>query len=180
MFADAFVVALPPGESAALLGEPEPALEDSPIVSVHLLFDRRLLRYELAALLESPAHWVFDRGLLTGHPPEHGQYLTVVSSGVPELLEIRGRELVELMARELQGRLGSAELLWSRVSREPAATFAARPGTMRLRLPPQTDRPNVVRAGAWTATGWPATMESAVLSGTAAVRAVVQREKVPA
>ena len=180
VFADAFVVALPPGESAALLGEPEPALEDSPIVSVHLLFDRRLLRYELAALLESPAHWVFDRGLLTGHPPEHGQYLTVVSSGVPELLQIRGRELVELMARELQGRLGSAELLWSRVSREPAATFAARPGTMRLRLPPETDRPNVVRAGAWTATGWPATMESAVLSGTAAVRAVVQREKVPA
>ena len=52
--ADAIVVALPPAESARLLGEPEPALEPSPIVSVHLLFDRPLLRSPLAALLGSP------------------------------------------------------------------------------------------------------------------------------
>ena len=59
---------------------------------VHLLFDRPLLRSPLAALLGSPAHWVFDRGALTGHaPPGGGQYLTVVSSGVPDLLEIRGQ-----------------------------------------------------------------------------------------
>ncbi len=81
--ADAIVVALPPAESARLLREPEPALEPSPIVSVHLLFDRTLLGSPLAALLDSPAHWVFDRGALTGHPPERGQYLTVVASGVP-------------------------------------------------------------------------------------------------
>jgi predicted NAD/FAD-binding protein len=56
----------------------EAAYEHSPIVSVHLLFDRRLLRHELAALLGSAAHWVFDRGALTGHEPERGQYLTVV------------------------------------------------------------------------------------------------------
>ena len=41
--ADAIVVAVPPAESARLLGEPEPALESSPIVSVHLLFDRPIL-----------------------------------------------------------------------------------------------------------------------------------------
>jgi squalene-associated FAD-dependent desaturase len=163
--ADAFVVALPPTDSALLLGEPAPVLEDSPIVSVHLLFDRRILRYELAALLGSPAHWIFDRGRLTGHEPERGQYLTVVSSGVPELLEVRGKELVDLIAEEVTGRLGEAQLLWSRVSREPAATFAARPGTAALRPGPLTGRPNVARAGAWTATGWPATMESAVRSG---------------
>jgi hypothetical protein len=162
---DAFVVALPPTESAHLLGEPEPPLEDSPIVSVHLLFDRRLLDADLAALLGGPAHWVFDRGRLTGREPERGQYLTVVSSGAPELLEIRGRELVELMSDALTQRLGPAELLWSRVSREPRATFAPRPGTNRLRPGAETGRPNVVRAGAWTATGWPATMESAVRSG---------------
>src|SRR5207253_11073049 len=34
--ADAVVVAVPPAESAHLLGEPVPAIEDSPIVSVHL------------------------------------------------------------------------------------------------------------------------------------------------
>jgi hypothetical protein len=168
--ADAFVLAVPPAEAASLLEEPGPVLADSAIVSVHLLFDRRVLEQPLAALLGSPAHWVFDRGRLTGHQPERGQYLTVVSSGVPDLVAIRGRELVELMRAAIVERLGHAELLWSRVSREPQATFAGRPGTAAQRPGPETARPDVVRAGAWTRTGWPATMEGAVRSGRLAAR----------
>ena len=170
--ADGVVVAVPPGESARLLGEPEPKLDHSPIVSVHLLFDRPILRTPMAALLDSPAHWVFDRGRLTGREPERGQYLTVVSSGAPELEALRGRELVELMAGSVTERLGEAELRWSRVSREPAATIAVRPGSEAERRRPETAHANVVRAGAWTATGWPPTMEGAVRSGLAAVRAL--------
>ncbi len=169
--AGAVVVAAPPAESARLLGEPEPELEDSPIVSVHLWFDRKLLPQPLAALLASDAHWVFDRGALTGHEPERGQYLTVVSSGVPELLEIRGRGLVDRIAEQLTERLGAAELLWSRVSREPYATIALRPGVERPGV--ETSRPNVVRAGTWTDTGWPATMESAVRSGRRAAQHIL-------
>ena len=169
--ADAIVVAVPPRESARLLGEEEPALEDSPIVSVHLWFDRPLLDQPLAALLGSDAHWVFDRGGLTGSRPERGQYLTVVSSGVPELLEVRGRELVERIAGQLTDRLGEAELLWSRVSREPYATIALRPGLPRPGV--ETSRPNVARAGAWTDTGWPATMESAIRSGRRAAQHIL-------
>jgi uncharacterized protein with NAD-binding domain and iron-sulfur cluster len=56
------------------------------------------------------------------------------------------------------------------VSREPQATLALRPGVTRP--PAETDRPNVVRAGAWTAAGWPATMEGAVRSGLGAARAL--------
>ena len=168
--ADAIVVATPPRESARLLGEEEPRLEDSPIVSVHLLFDRELLQSPLAALLGSDAHWVFDRGALTGNLPPRGQYLTVVSSGVPELMDIRGRELVDRIASQVTERLGDAELLWSRVSREPHATIALRPGVSSERRSRHTSRANVVRAGAWTQTGWPATMESAVRSGREAAR----------
>ncbi len=167
---DAFVIALPPAESAELLSGPPSKLEDSPIVSVHLLFEREILPTPLMAMLGSPAHWVFDRGRLTGHRPERGQYLTVVASGVPDLVATRGRDLVELMTGALTERLGPSNLLWSRVSREPAATFAGRPGTSALRPGPRTGRPNVVRAGAWTATGWPATMEGAIRSGHAAAR----------
>jgi squalene-associated FAD-dependent desaturase len=167
--ADAIVVAVPPAESARLLGEPDPGLESSPIVSVHLLFDRPILKTPIAALLRSDAHWVFDRGALTGHQPRAGgQYLTVVSSGVPELMDVRGRDLVDRIAGQLTERLGRAELLWSRVSREPNATIALRPGTVRPGA--GTARPNVVRAGTWTDTGWPATMESAVRSGRFAAR----------
>jgi hydroxysqualene dehydroxylase len=175
---DAVVLAVPPAESARLLGEPEPELEHSPIVSVHLLFDRPILRRPLVALLESPAHWVFNRGLLTGNRLE---YLTVVSSGAPELEALRGRELVELIAGAVTERLGGAELVWSRVSREPNATIAVRPGSEAHRPGPQTSTPNVVRAGAWTATGWPATMEGAVRSGRTAARALEHmRQGVPA
>jgi squalene-associated FAD-dependent desaturase len=169
---DGVVVAVPPVESARLLGEAAPTLEDSPIVSVHLWFDRKLMPQPLAAFLDSDAHWVFDRGALTGHEPERGQYLTVVSSGVPELLEVRGKGLVERIAGQLTERLGQAELLWSRVSREPYATVALRPGVERPGV--ETSRPNVVRAGTWTDTGWPATMESAVRSGRAAARKLLQ------
>ena len=174
---EAFVVALPPPESGALLGEPAAPLADSPIVSVHLLFDRPLLRFPLAALAGSPAHWVFDRGWLASRGDARGRYVTVVASGARELGEFRGRALVDLIAGELVRRLGRAELLWSRVSREPAATFAGRPGTASLRPGPETGRENVVRAGAWTSTGWPATMESAVRSGTRAARLLLARAR---
>jgi monoamine oxidase len=78
------------------------------------------------------------------------------------------------MAAELTARLGPAELRWSRVSREPHATVALRPGTEELRPGPEASgRDGVVLAGAWTATGWPATMEGAVRSGRNAARTIV-------
>lgn len=167
--ADGVVLAVPPDEAARLLDE-DWAFEPSPIVSVHLLVDRRILEHD-AALLGSNAHWVFDRGRLIGHPPERGQYLTVISSGVPELMALRGRELVDVIVREVTQRFGRAELLWSRVSREPEATIALRPGVARPA--PGLVRPGVALAGAWTGTGWPATMESAVRSGRVAARALL-------
>jgi zeta-carotene desaturase len=118
----------------------------------------------MAALLNSHAHWIFDRGVLTAHLPDRGQYLTVVSSAAPELLEIRGRELVDLIAGQVTERLGAADVLWSRVSREPEATIAVRPGLRR----PAAQRDGVALAGAWLADPWPPTMEGAVRSGRAA------------
>ena len=126
-----------PRSAAALLGEPAPALGDSPIVSVHLLFDRQLLDPPLAALLGSPAHWVFDRGRLTGHAPERGQYLTVVASGAPDLAATRGRELVELMrARDRRAaRPGGAALVAGqpRARRRRSRAARARPRCGRRR-----------------------------------------------
>src|SRR5262249_56883305 len=81
-----------------------------------------------------------------GSIPERGQYLTVVSSGVPELMEIRGRGLVDRIAVQVTERLGGAEVLWSRVSREPEATIALRPGGQRAE--PGLVRPGRARAGA--------------------------------
>ena len=80
-------------------------------------------------------------------------------------------DLVELCHAELAAvwpQLASARLLRGAATRDPEATFVPAPGLHRPG--PATTRPNLVIAGAWTATGWPATMESAVRSGRAAAR----------
>ena len=59
------------------------------------------------------------------------------------------------------------------VTREPAATFRAAPGVARLRPKGRTRLPGLALAGAWTDTGWPATMEGAVRSGLAAAEEVL-------
>ena len=59
------------------------------------------------------------------------------------------------------------------VTHEPRATFRAAPGTQALRPGPRTPVQRLFLAGAWTDTGWPATMESAVRSGRAAAGAAL-------
>jgi uncharacterized protein with NAD-binding domain and iron-sulfur cluster len=59
--------------------------------------------------------------------------------------------------------------------KEPDATFVPAPG---LRRPgPVTPVGNLFLAGAYTDTGWPATMESAVRSGSAAATALAARRE---
>ena len=60
------------------------------------------------------------------------------------------------------------------VVKEQRATFRSLPGGPDNRLPARTPLSNLVLAGDWTDTGWPATMESAVRSGNAAADAVRQ------
>jgi uncharacterized protein with NAD-binding domain and iron-sulfur cluster len=69
---------------------------------------------------------------------------------------------------DLFPRARSARVVDALVSREPAATFRGAPGSRSGRPPSATAVPGLVLAGAWTATGWPATMEGAVRSGNAA------------
>jgi uncharacterized protein with NAD-binding domain and iron-sulfur cluster len=60
------------------------------------------------------------------------------------------------------------------VTKERRATFRAAPGSQSLRPPPTTGRAGLVLAGAWTDTGWPATMEGAVRSGVSAAQALAE------
>ena len=56
------------------------------------------------------------------------------------------------------------------VTREHMATFRAAPGACRLRPGARTGIEGLALAGAWTDTGWPATMEGAVRSGHEAAK----------
>ncbi len=144
-------------------------LGSSPILNLHLHYDRSVLTEPLAAALDSPVQWLFDRSSASG--VGRGQLVTVsVSAAREEIgLPLRAlRERFEPALARLLPAAANAELLDLAVTREPRATFRAAPGSRRLRPAARTDIPGLYLAGAWTDTGWPATMEGAVRSGSAA------------
>jgi squalene-associated FAD-dependent desaturase len=185
-----FTVSTSDGELAArsvLLAVPHPAaatlvppgavadpgrwagLSATAIVNVHLVYDRRVTDFGMAAAVDSPVQWVFDRTAEAGLT--RGQYLAVSLSAADALV---GRPAADLIAEQRAGieallpAARHATLTAAFVTREPRATFRQAPGSRALRPPARTDVPGLVLAGAWTDTGWPDTMEGAVRSGNTA------------
>lgn len=144
-------------------------LGSSPIVNLHLHYDRPVLAEPMAAALDSPAQWLFDRTASSG--VVSGQLVTVSLSAARDEIGLPLRALRERFVPALSRLLpaaAKAELLDLAVTREPRATFRAVPGSRRLRPAARTDLSGLYLAGAWTETGWPATMEGAVRSGLTA------------
>ncbi|MFJ7909393.1 hydroxysqualene dehydroxylase HpnE [Kitasatospora sp. NPDC096204] len=155
----------------------------APILNVHVIYDRKVLRRPFFAALGSPVQWVFDRtahsGLAAtalGHAHPGAQYLALSQSAAQDEIDLPVAELRRRYLPEL-GRLlpaaERAEVLDFFVTRERAATFDPAPGNGALRPSARTDVPGLLLAGSWTATGWPATMEGAVRSGHAAADAAL-------
>jgi squalene-associated FAD-dependent desaturase len=183
---DAVILAVPHqavGDLAAGAVDQEAldGLGSSPIVNLHVHYDRRVLGEPVAAALESPLQWIFDRTTASGATT--GQLVAVsLSHAIAEIdspvLDLRTRYLPELEALLPAAR--GAEVLDFAVTHEPRATFRVAPGTARLRPGAETPIRGVYLAGAWTDTGWPATMEGAVRSGVTAAHAALAGERRPA
>ncbi|MEW2080020.1 MULTISPECIES: hydroxysqualene dehydroxylase HpnE [unclassified Streptomyces] len=179
--ADAVVLAVPQREAydllpAGALDAPERllALGTAPILNVHVVYDRKVLGRPFFAALGTPVQWVFDRTDASGL--KHGQYLALSQSVAQDDIDepvaaLRERYLPEL--ERLLPRARGARVEDFFVTRERTATFAPAPGVGRLRPGARTKAPGLYLAGAWTATGWPATMESAVRSGVGAADAAL-------
>jgi squalene-associated FAD-dependent desaturase len=149
-------------------------LETSPITSVHLWLDRPITRLPHVVLIECLGQWVFNRG--ETEPGVH--YVQVVVSAARQFRgldseEVQGRVWDEL--RRLFPAARAAALLRTRVVTEHAATFSVVPGVDRWRPAQTAPFENLLVAGDWTATGWPATMEGAIRSGYLAAEALLRR-----
>ncbi len=169
-------------EAAAALLPPESGLDRervaglgrASIVNLHLVYDRRVMNPPFVATVGSPLQWVFDRTGPSGAGA--GQVLAVSLSAADEWI---GRSRAELQARfvpELERIVPGArraELMNFFVTCERAATFDQRAGPHLGRATTRTEHPAIFLAGAWTDTGWPATMEGAVRSGESAARAAL-------
>jgi len=175
---DAVVLATPHEDAAALV--PVEAGVDSaawkglgaaPIVNLHVVFERRVTDLPFLAGIGTPLQWIFDRSEASGLA--RGQYLAVSLSAADEWVGRSQEELRAVFLPAFEALLPGAR--GAKVERffvtcERDATFRQAPGTAHLRPPQATRSPRLALAGAWTATGWPATMEGAVRSGVAAAR----------
>jgi squalene-associated FAD-dependent desaturase len=176
LHADLALVAVPHERAAGMLparalDQPIERLGSSPIVNAHLIYDRRVTDHAFAAGVGTPVQWLFDRTEESGLAK--GQHLALSLSGAEREMGMSNEELREELVPALADLLPDARAAHVNdffVVREHAATFRAEPCSSRLRPGPRTRVPGILLAGAWTATGWPATMEGAVRSGHAAAR----------
>ncbi|HKB31805.1 MAG TPA: hydroxysqualene dehydroxylase HpnE [Streptosporangiaceae bacterium] len=185
--ADGVVLAVPPAQAANLLpapaagppgtaGDPAgwPGLGESPIVNVHVVYDRPVTGLPFAAAVGSPVQWIFDRTGISGC--DGGQYLALSLSAADEYAGQRTGQLRTTFLPALEQLLPAARAAHVTdffVTREPRATFRQVPGTAALRPGAATRLGGLALAGAWTDTGWPDTMEGAVRSGLEAARTIL-------
>jgi len=178
---DGVVLAVPPEAAARLLpagaAAPGPGPERwrelgaSPIVNVHVLYDRQVTSLPFAAAVDSPVQWVFDRTGPSGL--DAGQYLAVSVSAADDVVDTPAAQLRERFVpalEEIFPAARDARITDFFVTRERRATFRQEPGCGEKRPGATTRLAGLVLAGAWTNTGWPDTMEGAVRSGLSAAR----------
>jgi squalene-associated FAD-dependent desaturase len=149
-------------------------LEVSPITSVHVWWDRAVTGWPHVVLVDCVGQWLFNRGETTPGT----WYTQVVVSAARQFRgmgqdEVQARVIAEL--RRLFPAACDARVGRCRVVTEHAATFSAVPGVDRWRPAQASPVANLLVAGDWTATCWPATMEGAVRSGYLAAEALLAR-----
>lgn len=158
--------ALDPALTAHVGGALDVDLEAGSIVGAHLWFAEPVDLPPVTGLFDAELDWVFRH--------DGGRRLAVVASTADAWQGLSPAGQAERAWRTLRQH-------WPRLPapvataacREARATFVPRPGLDARRPGPVTGVPGLVLAGAWTATGWPATMEGAARSGLAAASALV-------
>jgi uncharacterized protein with NAD-binding domain and iron-sulfur cluster len=145
-------------------------------VNLHVVYDRTVCEEPFAAGVGTPVQYLFDRTAAAG-APAGSQYLAVSLSAAEREMGMSVDALRELYLpalEQLLPRARHARVECFVATREHAATFRAAPGVQALRPGPVTSVAGLVLAGAWTGTGWPATLEGAVLSGHSAAEAALR------
>jgi squalene-associated FAD-dependent desaturase len=150
----------------------------SPITGVHLWFDRPITQMTHAVLVGHLSQWVFNHGCTASgaNGDQDHYYYQVVISASRDLSSLDRVDLVDRVVDELRSvwpQSEQARLVRSQVITQRDAVFSYTPGLDRRRPKQQSSLPQLMLAGDWTHTNWPATMEGAVRSGYLAAEAVL-------
>lgn len=146
-------------------------LRHEPITTVYLRYPEPVrIDATLQGLQDGLGQWVFDRQI-TGLPGT----VAVVIGGRGEHLSLAPDTLAERVGTELAALHSDWPAAVDHlVIREKRATFAATPDIDRIRPVPRTPVAGLWLAGDFTATGLPATLEGAVLSGRRAAEGILE------
>ncbi|HSI44634.1 MAG TPA: hydroxysqualene dehydroxylase HpnE [Methylophilus sp.] len=151
---------------------PVPAFEYHPITTVYMQYPATTqLPFQVMGLCHGLAQWIFDRGQCCDQPG----LLAVVISAHGALPGDKA-SLIQQCITELNQALAGYEMRlqepsWTQVITEKRATFSCTPGMARPHT--ITIQPHIYLAGDYIAGPYPATIEGAVLSGIAAVNALL-------
>lgn len=188
---DAVIVATGPNDALRLLPrewqshpffERVSRLDLRPIVNVHLWYDRPVLPRPMVGVVRSPLQWLFDLTALYSKPSGEGYHIAISLSAAEEWMALPGPALRERFVAEMARTFAparDARIVRATVRKVRTATFACTPGHETMRPTNETPIKHLFLAGDYTQTGWPSTMESAVLSGEAAALAALRALRSP-
>ena len=155
------------------------SLSSSPIVSINLWFDSQIIDREFVGLIGTRSQWIFNKDLIV-KPAGQANQIAVIISAARDFVDWTKDQMVEMALKELNELLPasrSAKLLHCRIVKEREATLSHTLESDYTRPGARTPLSNLILAGDWTATGLPATIESAVISGETAARALSRTDR---
>lgn len=142
-------------------------LSDSSMLVVRLHLDRPADQTQLILLEGKTFHWMIRHADESRH--NHASVIWATAVGEPGLLPHAQDDLIRLalddVAATFPTQTSAPHVLDAEILRLPSAMLAARPGAQHFRPLSTSPFTNLFVAGAWTDTGWPANLESAILSG---------------
>jgi len=151
------------------------AIPVSPIVSIHLWFERDFMTCESLGVIGRRIQWVFNRKKISpGSGTGTGGHISTVISAAHAFVGMGNDDLTRVALDDLRSVFGAdmGHAVHSVVIREKRGTFSCTPEVERLRPGSDTPFANLCIAGDWTNTGYPATIEGAIRSGHRCAEAV--------
>lgn len=165
---DYVVSAIQPFALSRIFGEANvlniPDFKYSSILNIHIWLKNDVVPEGFFGLINSPLHWVFNKGT----------HLNIVISDANELVNQSDEALIDMVKSEMQKFFLLDQGLISnyKIIKEKRATFIPSNDVIDKRPAQKTKIQNLILAGDWVATGLPSTIESAVKSGRVAAEII--------